>query len=423
MFSKGMEKMKKRKLIWISGVIAAGVVLAAFMSAQKGKSVETISVIKGDVNQYVEDTALVKCRGSQTVYIEGSGKITSINFDAGDEVKKGDILLTMDKSDLELQLKDAEAKVKSAESQLEGAELKSYANKIVEAQAAVEQYEVAFDAASRSYESAKALYEAGAISKEDLNKAEDAYKTAASLLKSTKAQLNDIKNGAPDYLKNSYISQLEQAVVYRDSILRSIDKQQVKSPMDGIVLERLVEENSLASRGMAAFVIGDVKNIELEANILSDDIYKVKVGNEVEITGQSIGDAVIKGRVVKIAPAAKTITSALGVNQSRVPVTIEIIGNTSLLKPGYNVDIKIVTASKENAIVVPDSAVFDYKGSTCVFVVDKDRAVIRQVKKGLEGDKLVEITEGLKEGETVLVKPDNDIKEGMKIKPIKSENK
>jgi len=100
---------------------------------------------------------------------------------------------------------------------------------------------------------------------------------------------------------------------------------------------------------------------------------------------------------------------------------IGITGDSALLKPGYNVDVKIVTDSKNQIIAVPDSALFDYGGSSCVFVVEEGRAAIRRVKKGLEGDGLIEITEGLKKGEVILAKPDNDIKEGLNIKPLEAD--
>jgi HlyD family secretion protein len=188
--------------------------------------------------------------------------------------------------------------------------------------------------------------------------------------------------------------------------------------MDGVILEKLAEDNSFAAPGAPACVIGNTGELEIEANILSDDSYKVKIGYDVEITGKSLGDAVIKGRVSKIAPIAKTMTSNLGVNQKRVQVIIEITDDYSLLKPGYNVDIKIVTASKKDVLAVPDSAVFDNEGTPSVFVIQEDKAVIRQVKKGLEGDKMIEITEGLGKDDIILVKPDNNIKEGIKIKPL-----
>lgn len=411
--------MKKKKILLISGAVVIVAAAAAAIALQSGVSAETETVSKGKVDQYIEDTALVKCKGSQNIYIEGSGKITSVNFDVGASVKAGDLLLSMDKSDYELQLKDADAKIKAAQSQLEGADAKNYADKITAAQSAIEQGQVALDAASRNFESSKKLYESGVISKEELDRSEDAYKTASSALKTSTAQLDEIKNGAPDYLREGYVSQLEQALIYKDGIAKNMKKQELISPANGIILERNVESGSSGAAGTLAFIIGNVQDMELEANILSDESYKVKVGDEVEITGQSIGGVALKGKVSKIAPSAKIITSTLGVDQSRVPVTIQITGDKGLLKPGYNVDIKIITSSKQDTVKVPDSAVFDYNDKTCVFVLKDKKAVLREVKKGLEGDREVEIVEGLKEGEVILVRPDNNIKEGAKIKPLK----
>ena len=127
--------------------------------------------------------------------------------------------------------------------------------------------------------------------------------------------MEDAKEGTPDYVKNGYIAGVEQAIILRDTIMNNIEKQQVLAPIDGIVIEKLVDENSIGAAGTASFLIGDTKSLELEGNILSDDIYKVQVGNEVEVSGKAMGDSTIKGKVIKIAPEAKNITSSLGVNQ------------------------------------------------------------------------------------------------------------
>ena len=192
----------------------------------------------------------------------------------------------------------------------------------------------------------------------------------------------------------------------------------MRSDIDGVVIEKLVENNLPVAASTPAFVIGNVNNLELEADILEDDISNVKIGNEVEISGKPIGDEMIKAEVVKIAPAAKDIISSLGVNQKRVPVTIKITDKTSLLKPGYSLDVKIITDVKDNIVKVPDTAVFDFQGMSKVFIVENGKATLRTVKKGIESDNFVEIVEGLKDGDTILVKPDNSIKEGVKIKPV-----
>lgn len=409
--------MKKKKIFWVAAIvtlcIASGLI---YMKMNTGQEVETVVVEKGDIKQYIEDTAVVQTNKKQTVYIEGSGRIDSIKVNVGDSVKKGDVLLTMDKSDLELKLKDANSKIQSAKAQLASTDSSNYANKIEIAQAAVDTAKVTFESAKRNLDNQKTLYEANAISQQELKNSEDLYKSAEIALKSANSGLKDAKDGAPDYMKKGYIAVVEQAVIYRDSIMREIEKQQVLATIDGSIIEKLVEENSIGAPGTAAFLIGDVKSLELQVNILSDDIYNVHIGNEVEVRGKAIGDSILKGKVIKIAPEAKNITSSLGVNQKRVTATIEINDDVGQLKPGYDLDIKIITKMNSDTLVIPDTAVFDYKGNSCIFAIENRKTVLRQIKKGIESDKTIEVLEGLEVGEKIILKPDNNMKEGVKIK-------
>ncbi|MVX64707.1 HlyD family efflux transporter periplasmic adaptor subunit [Clostridium chromiireducens] len=409
--------MKKKKLLW-TGIIAVICIASiyVYIVMQQGQAVETSIVEKGEIKQFIEDTATVQSTKKQTVYVEGTGKIDSIKVKVGDTVKKDDILLTMDKKDLELKLQDANSKIKAAQSQLSGTDISNYVNKIEISEAEVDKAKVSYESASRSLNNSKVLYESGAISKQELDNVEDTYKNAEAVLKSSSNQLEEIKKGTPDYVKNGYEAGVEQAVILRNSIMREIDKQQVLSPIDGIVVENLLEENAIVVPGTTAFLIDNTKNLELEANILSDDIYKVKIGNEVEGSGKAIGNSLLKGKIIKIAPEAKNITSSLGVNQKRVMVTIEINDDTDLLKPGYDLDIKIITEIKSDTLVIPDSSVFDYKGDPCVFAVVDGKTVIRQIKKGIESEKTIEVLGGLEEGERIVLKPDNNTKEGMKVR-------
>lgn len=412
-----------KKWVWIGVAVLICIAAAGiYFAAAGGTAVQVATISKGEIKQYLEDTAVVLSKDKQTVYVEGIGKITGIRFDVGDSVKKDDILITLDKADFQLQLKDANAKVNAAREQIRGADASNYADKIEAARASVEQAKVAYDSAQKDYENAKLLYEAGSLSKVDLDKTQDSFKSTKAELDSANAQLADIKRGTPDYLRNTYISQLEQALVLRDTIKRSIDKQQVKAPISGIILEKYVEDGSPVTAGVPVFLIGNLKNLELEADILADDCSDVRIGNQVEISGESLGKAVLKGQVSKIAPSAKTITSTLGVDQKRVPVTIKILDEKGALKPGYTVDIKIITADKKQALTVPDSSVFDYRGDNCVLTVEHGKTIIRPIKTGLENDDSIEVLEGLKEGDSIVVKPDNTIKEGMRVKPTHSSN-
>lgn len=412
-----MLKVFKKKWFWIT-VISVLVVggFYGYYAAAKSVDAKVEKITKGAVRQYLEDTGTVKSHNSQTVYVESTGKVKDINVDVGDVVKQGDLLLSLDKADLELQLKDAESRIDAAKAQVKGTEIINYANKIEIAKAAVEQARISFETARRNLENARELYNTNVMSKDEFERIQDAYKAASAALNAANLQLEETRRGTPESVKDGYRAQLEQAVISRDSILRSIQKMEIKSPIDGVVLERPIEKNTYAVPGTPAFIIGDNKSLEIDADILADDAVKVKTGNEVEISGKAAGEAALKGKVVKVAPAAKNVVSSLGVNQKRVPVKIELIGNYGSLKPGVNIDIKIITAEKEDVLSVPDTAVFDYKGGNYVFAVENGKAVLKPVKKGIESGGRIEIQEGLKEGDVIIVSPDNAVKEGMRIR-------
>lgn len=339
-------------------IVFMAILILMIIIYQRTKSVpvDTVQIAYASIEQYVDDTGTVKAKQSQTVYLERGGRITWLQVAENDWVRQGDLLLKISPVNLEL------------------------------ANVALEQVRINYEAARKDWERAQSLFQEGVISKTEYEKADTAYGMAAAALQS--AQL-----------------ELEQQ---QENLL-------VRAPIAGIVLKKEVELNQVVSPGTKAFVIGPTHQLEVEADILANDVVKVRHGNRVEISGQATGGAVLQGVVAKVAPMARNIVSSLGVNQKRATVTIDFTGDTGLLKPGYDVDVRIITQIKPEAITVPLSAVFDIQGKTHCFVIDNGRTRLREVRIGIENDEQVEVISGLEVGERVLVKPDNTMKEGTKV--------
>lgn len=405
----------KKKIIWISG-IAIGMITLLFMVLNQGAAVEVVDVKKGSMKEYVEDIGTVKCRDTTSVSLEGNGLIQHIAVDVGEQVKKGDVLLRMDTKQLEIQLQEINEKMKEIEAGLEGSGIKNYATQVEKAKIALDQAETAYTMASNEADRAKMLAEAGAISREELEQKEAALKNAQAALSTAELNLQEMENNRPESVKSAYQAQLEQAALNRERIQYSLEKQVVTAPMDGVILEKKAEINTMGITGAVAFVIGDMESLEVEASILADDAPEIMLGDEVELIERSGDKKVINGKVAKIAPSATNVTSSLGVNQKKVAVTIDLQDHGVSLQPGYEVDVRVVTDVRNNVLVVPLSSVFDKDDQNCVFIVENGRTALRSIKKGIQDASFVEVRDGLKEGELVLSEPDIDIKEGMKIK-------
>lgn len=408
--------MKKKK-VWAVAIGAALLIsLVLAFSLTRGTAAEVAVVKKGDIKKYVEDIGTVRCKDLKTVCIEGSGLIQSISADVGQQVKKGDILLIMEKRRLEIQLASEDERIKEIEANFMGSGIKNYAGDVERARIALDKARGAYELALYDYNNAKVLVEAEAISRQEFKQKEAELKNAGALLDAAEVDLEQIEINTPESAGAAYQARLEQAALSRESISHSLEKQEVVSPIDGVVLEKKVEVNTVGVPGTVAFVIGDVGSIEVEAYILAEDAVNVNLGDEVEIAERSGNKQVIEGRVVKIAPGAVDVISSLGVNQKKVAVTVEPAVSSARLKHGYEVDVRVITERKSDVITVPLSSVFDYKDKDCVFAVVNGKTALRTVQKGIQDESFVEIMDGLKEGEIVLYEPDNDVREGMRIK-------
>ncbi|MGD8401385.1 MAG: efflux RND transporter periplasmic adaptor subunit [Bacillota bacterium] len=350
----------KRKKMWIYSCIITVAALAFFLITKQGVEKEVTLVTSGLLEQSLEVTGTVKSRHVQTIYIQSQGRVNEVLVAKGDLVKKGDLLLRLDPIDRRI------------------------------AKLAVEQAKNDYDLAMKDLEKTKKLYDVGAFSRKEYETAEVGYKNAA----------------------NTY-----QAAMLKFE--KSTESTLLRAPRDGVILDRMVEPNLYASEGTAAFVIGQFLDLEIEAEILADEAVTVRKGNRVIITGKVTGSEDLRGVVTQVAPMAKNVISSLGVNQKRRTVTVAFTQGSGQLRPGVDVDVKIITIVNQDALKIPLSAVFDYKGSANVFVVKDGIVRIQPVVTGIENYEEVMIKSGLKKGELVLTKPDNSVTEGMKIKVVK----
>ncbi len=123
----------------------------------------------------------------------------------------------------------------------------------------------------------------------------------------------------------------------------------------------------------------------------------------------------MEGVVRQVYPKAVTRISTLGLEQQRVPVIIDLVTPGGPLKPGFGVDVRIITGAGEGVMALPKAAVFQKDGQSYVYVVENGIARTRAVKTGVETGEAVEITSGLVEGEVVVTNPRGEVSEGTRV--------
>jgi HlyD family secretion protein len=406
----------KKKIIWI-GLIVLVIAIAVYSmtASKKPISVETELVEKGIIQEFVEETAVVQLKNETAIYAVEGGKVLEDMVEIGQEVKAGDVLLRMDAEYMALQIKNLEAQKQTVAAQYAAAKEPASAAEISRLNAQVRAAEITYNEAKRLMENNNTLYQSGAVSLEVYQSAKASFASAAAGLEAAKSGLALAQSGVSGNVKKQFEAQLAGIQANIELFQKKRADLNIVSPINGVVLTGNIQKGAIVQPGMLLFEIGDKSGMYLESDILVDDIANIKEGSTVLIENDDLDIKDAKGTVQKIYPKAFSKMSDLGIAQKRVKVEIDFNDTIPNLKSGYDMTVKIITASKENALLIDEKAIFEYQGKDHVFVNENGIAKLRAVEKGLESDDRVEITSGLKEGEKVILSPDEKLAEGTKV--------
>ncbi len=331
-----------------------------------------------------------------------------ITLNPGDEVKAGETqLTTLEPTDP--QLLDARARAQ-AEARVRGAEA---AHK--QAQSQIETAQKKHALAIADEQRASRLFKKNGTSPQNYEHAVYEAQAAAVALRSAEltVQITEFE--------------LEQA---RAALLLAGDEDDPKTtsddtrfpisaPIDGRVLRVFQESSTVVQAGERLLEIGDPHDLEVAVDVLSTDAVNIKPGAEVRLEHWGGGEP-LNGQVRLVEPSAFTKTSALGVEEQRVWIIIDLsdpIETRAQLGDGYRVEARITTWRGQDIIKVPAGATFRKdQHSWAVFVADGETARAREMERGQSNGIETEILEGLDPGEKVIVHPSDKIADGVKIR-------
>lgn len=192
----------------------------------------------------------------------------------------------------------------------------------------------------------------------------------------------------------------------------------VRSPVDGTVLRVLQESEAVVPAGAPLVEVGDPGAIEVVAEVLTTEAVRLAPGTEVIV--ERWGGDNLAGRVRRVEPNAFVKVSALGVEERRVLVIVDLLAPPAAhaaLGHGYRVDLRFVLARAADVLKVPVGALFRDGDGWAVFVAENDVASHRAVRIGLMNDHQAELLSGLVAGAQVIVHPSDRVEDGVAITP------
>jgi len=434
-----------RKAIWpIILALAAGGIYA--YTTSKRTEVETAGVVRGRIERYVTEEARTQLHAVRVISAPIAGIAARMALEPGDTLEEGQLITTIEDTELREELKSAYAKIKEIQGRLDGigvelpkpSQIEAAQKRVENAGLLAEMAEVERQAAEQDRDYARReldrfeqLRKEGAVSEETYDRLQHERVLAEKKLarQSTAVNVAQMQKriaelqkqvllesmGDTEHLKSVYGAQIEQVRAELNVLQDRIQKTRIASPFCGVVLEKYVDSRGFIAAGAPLMKIGATDSIEIRADILSDEIRLVSVGQKVLLEGEALGGMGGIGRVKKIYPSGFTKISSLGVRQQRVTVLIGFDNSELNLRPGVELDVKIVVEAKDNAVVVPAASVFATASGMAVFKVVGGRARLAAVQTGLSGEGSLEVSSGLEVGDVVIVRPPKDLSDGDRV--------
>ena len=446
------------RTLWIAaGVAAIFAIVWLIVSSGAGVPVEAAKAARGPVREYIDEEA--KTRLAQTYLITApyDGRVEAIALAEGAPVHRGDVVARVVPLDTELTVDAARAAVDRLEAAIkENDDISVESTGLEQAINFATSMDRTVDAAAARVRAGEAKREYGdkylaraermfankSMAENELDQARvnqvqsdvdheqdvlvlratEALRAATALMPTVVRQYILRKNLKHDVLEK----ELAEARV----ALRQTERDQARgvmtSPVDGVVLERIDTNERTFSVGTALVKIGSWDDLEVEAEVLTQEATAVKPGAPVEISGPAIGPTPVAAKVSRVYPAGFTKISSLGVEQQRVKVVMRFAPETLASLRGerdlgvdYRVRARIFTAESSDGLVIPRSALFrGADGDWRVFAIDGGRAQIREVKVGLTNDDQAEIKAGLEEHDEVILAPETNLADGLAVRPV-----
>jgi HlyD family secretion protein len=340
-----------------------------------------------------------------------SGYLEKISVQIGDSVRQGQVIAQIDRGEFLQKVKEVEAKVAQAKAASDEMDAGTRSEDVRQAEEAVKQAQSRFDNAKTHRQRMEALYSRQIISKKDFDNADTECAVCEAQLSANQEKLKQLKEGARREQREGSKAKLKEmeAILAQEQI--RLQNTQIVAPFSGEIVRRNVDSGALISPSTPLVTLVHMETVKVQANVLEKDIALIKPGMKAKILTEAYPGRSFEGTIVRINKALDTATRTL-------QAEINVPNPARLLKPGMFAKIEVVLMEKPAATVVPREAVLEDGGKKFVFVVEGNQAIRKTVVTGIEQDQVSEIVEGVKEGDKIVVRGQESLRDRSTIRVI-----
>lgn len=334
---------------------------------------------------------------------KSSGKISKIYVSKGQQIKKGDALVELDKSDLNFDMEAAKAQMDSASAQYSKAVNGAESEDINKAQIALKNAQANYDYSKSLYDKKYALYQTGAIAKQELEDSKIQLNNSESSLNNAKQSLQQLQNGTRTEDKQGLLGQLNSAKANYDSKVNLVQDASLTSDIDGYVVDVLCKEGEMQSAGNPVVLLRS-ENQVITIGLSSDDVKKVKTGTKSQV---KINNNKVDGEIVNIVQMSDKTS---GTYSAEIKLLNPIDNSTFYIGDIVKVYVSI---GDKNGLRIPINSILN-DGEDYVYIAESGRAIRKNVTLGDTNEDKVSV-EGLKPADKLIIEGMKNIKAGYSI--------
>jgi len=423
-------------------------VLPAEQEAVRAPVVKTVTCGKREYTRDFSTFGSVAYVSKADVYPKSGEIIESLTFEEGDRVRRGDVLAELDRRKLEIQLRETAAGILTREAQLNLAvqrrdesrrNIEAQFHTIRNAELDLQKKEADFQRISTIAENKQQLFDAGGVTREELESVRLEYLEKETQLQQTAANLaikrigyrdEDLLEAGygvpedPEERKGLFVdlntrllqaevevaeAELNAARSRIETLELYLSETSVASPIDGVVARKYMEEGEKASPEKPLYLIFPTRQVYALAEVSEKDLLSLREGLEADVVIDAGGGS-RTGRIDRISPWIQS--------ESRTaPVRILLDNRDGLFRVGQFVRITVLLSDPVREVMVPSDAVlYDGEENPYVFTIRGGRIFRTDITCGEENDGFLPVLSGLEEGERIAAAPRESFRQGMEVR-------
>ncbi|MGA9882808.1 MAG: efflux RND transporter periplasmic adaptor subunit [Candidatus Acidiferrales bacterium] len=408
------SKIIRNILLGVAALVAA-IIVAAVILGGRGPLVPVVKVTRQNLsasitsNGKVEPISPVVARAGFPTFVE------KVPAKEGQSVHRGELILTLEASDMRAQLEQARSNLLTAQTDLQNAKGGGPPEQVAQLKADLQSARMQVKNLRNSVKQLKDLVASHAATQQELVQTEENLTKVQGTLQTLEAKQTDLKQRESQSVEGAQF-RVSQAQNLVQALEVKVASATVISPIDGTLYSLPVKLGDFVQTGQVLAEIADLRRVRVRAFVDEPDLGSLAIGQDVEVTWDGKPGKVWTGKTEQL-PEQVVARGMRSVGD----VLCSIDNSDQDLLPNTNVDVQILVHAQRDALAVPRAAVNEQGNQHYVFLVQGDRVERRNITVGIASTSMYQVFSGLSVGDVVAEPVEQTLRDGTKIRPLEAQ--